>query len=377
MRIAVLEPFPLYGGGSEQFSLDLATQLACRGHELFLTYDRPGDMAVAYDRFVACKFQLELQPFGWRTFYRSLQRARQLARLWRENAIDCVFSSDVRYVRQLALASCLSGIPVMFHLGIASPLHYRSQRIAFGRIDAGVAPSQHTAGTWHAHGWPSESLHVVSNWTDIQKFERPADAKSHRYNLGLEFDAPVACYVGRLCDYKGVGILLHAWKSVVEALPCSRLVLVGSSEDGTTEPWRQMAYELAIDRSVLFVGRVADVRPYYWAADLSIVPSIWNEPFGLTVLEAMAAGTPPIVTKVGVMPEIVGDSKPSMVVAPNDALQLSSRILGFLNNRSGLRNLGRMFSERARLYYSPEASVSKYENILRSIVHQRCDRRKR
>ncbi|MFG3270509.1 glycosyltransferase family 4 protein [Streptomyces luteogriseus] len=133
---------------------------------------------------------------------------------------------------------------------------------------------------------------VVPNGIDVERF-RPADAGVVRARLLPDGDprAPLVVCVGRLCRQKGQDVLLTAWESVLRRVPGAQLVLVGDGPDHAR--LRALA-----PGSVLFAGDVADVVPWYQAADLVVLPSRW-EGMALAPLEAMACGRPVVVTDVG------------------------------------------------------------------------------
>ncbi|WP_406436146.1 glycosyltransferase [Streptomyces sp. NBC_00631] len=121
---------------------------------------------------------------------------------------------------------------------------------------------------------------VVPNGIDTGHFtpgERPAGA-------------PLVVCVGRLCRQKGQDVLLRAWPEVLRRVPDARLALVGDGPD-------EAALRRLAPTSVEFAGAVADVRPWYRAADLVVLPSRW-EGMALAPLEALACGRPVLVTDV-------------------------------------------------------------------------------
>ena len=120
MHVLFFEPNPSFGGGSEQVCLDLARGLAARGHRISLLHDIAGTMLPAYTAAGAATHAMKLCPFGWRTFGPSLIRARRIARLARFNDADVLVASELHYLRLLALSSRMSGVPVVFHLGLAA-----------------------------------------------------------------------------------------------------------------------------------------------------------------------------------------------------------------------------------------------------------------
>ncbi|MEU6195287.1 glycosyltransferase [Streptomyces sp. NPDC047061] len=102
--------------------------------------------------------------------------------------------------------------------------------------------------------------------------------------------APLVVCVGRLCRQKGQDVLLRAWPEVLRRVPDARLALVGDGPD-------EAALRRLAPASVEFAGAVTDVRPWYRAADLVVLPSRW-EGMALAPLEALACGRPVLVTDV-------------------------------------------------------------------------------
>ncbi|MFE3169851.1 glycosyltransferase [Streptomyces sp. NPDC059224] len=127
---------------------------------------------------------------------------------------------------------------------------------------------------------------VVPNGIDTGHFAPGAPGAPGRSGPG----APLVVCVGRLCRQKGQDVLLRAWPEVLRRVPGARLALVGDGPDGAA--LRRLA-----PASVEFAGAVADVRPWYRAADLVVLPSRW-EGMALAPLEAMACGRPVLVTDV-------------------------------------------------------------------------------
>jgi glycosyltransferase involved in cell wall biosynthesis len=267
--------------------------------------------------------------------------------------------------------------PLVFHLGISSPLPYFSQTLAFSSVAAGIAPSQHTADTWRRDGWPQGTLHVVPNWVDQERFQpcSPQEKLAIRRALGLPEEAFLFVCIGRLKEDKGTGILLQAFASVATNDQAVALLLVGADQEGSTRCWEQQAGELGIpSRQIIFAGRQNDVAHYYRAGDAAIVPSIVLESFGLTVLEAMASGLPPIISDVGVMPEIVGPTDPSLVVPPGDPAALAERMQSMRRLHERSSELGQMLRQRAVTHFSRDRSVARYEEIMASAARIRATR---
>lgn len=178
---------------------------------------------------------------------------------------------------------------------------------------------------------------VIPNGVDLQRF-RPAPVDTVRAELRpvLQVDpaAPLVVCVGRLCRQKGQAVLLRAWSSIARSVPGARLVLVGDGPDRDRLRTRAPG-------SVLFVGAVADVVPWYQAADLVVLPSRW-EGMALAPLEAMACGRPVVATDVGGARESLPPSLASrLLVPPGNPALLAEAVTELLLDPLLCASLGR------------------------------------
>lgn len=169
---------------------------------------------------------------------------------------------------------------------------------------------------------------VVHPGVDRQHF-RPGPAVRER--LGLPGDRPVVLAVRRLVPRTGVDVLVAA----CAGLPEAHLAVVGDGPE--RDRLEQLAAPLG-DR-VTFAGRVGDdVLPdWYRSADVSVVPSLAHEGWGLVVDESLACGTPVVASRIGGLPEALGglgtdggDGGDRVLVRPADPVALRDRL------RSGL-----------------------------------------
>ncbi|MFF4710141.1 glycosyltransferase [Streptomyces eurythermus] len=176
---------------------------------------------------------------------------------------------------------------------------------------------------------------VVPNGVDTTRFAPGPAASSRR--AGPETDRPLVVCVGRLCRQKGQDVLLRAWHTVLGALPRARLALVGDGPD-------REALRLRAHPSVEFAGAVADVVPWYRAADLVVLPSRW-EGMALAPLEALGCGRPVLLTDVdGARESLPPALAARCLVPPEDPVALARAITGLLADpplRAALGDQGR------------------------------------
>lgn len=151
---------------------------------------------------------------------------------------------------------------------------------------------------------------------------------------GQAVDADITfVYAGRLTPDKGVHVLLQAFAQVRRRLPRCRLKVVGSSffaDAPLTAYERQLRQQAApLADAVSFTGFLppADWAQVCACADAVVVPSVWAEPSGLVVLEAMACGRCVIASRVGGIPELVDDGRTGLLVPPEQADALAQAML--------------------------------------------------
>jgi glycosyltransferase involved in cell wall biosynthesis len=187
-----------------------------------------------------------------------------------------------------------------------------------------------------------------------------------REDLGLPPDGPLVASVGRLVRQKGHRDLLRAWPRVVAAFPRARLLIVGEG------PLRRRLLEetsaLGIRDSVTFTGWRTDIPALLELADMCVHPSLW-EGFGLTLLEAMAAGRCIVASRVSTIPEVVLDGETGRLVPPGDSGALAEAIVQLLADPERRRKLGeagrRRLTETFGVERMARATEAVYDELLR------------
>ncbi len=152
--------------------------------------------------------------------------------------------------------------------------------------------------------WPQTRIQTLYNRIDVdalQASQVPVDEA--RDALGLSPDDWVVGNVGRLHPDKDQATLLKGFALALPNLPLdSRLAILGSGR--LEQDLKELARELGIADNVLFLGQVPDARRYFRAFDVFALSSD-HEPFGMVLLEAMAAGVPLLATACGGAKEVV------------------------------------------------------------------------
>lgn len=190
-----------------------------------------------------------------------------------------------------------------------------------------------------ALGADPDRVVVVPNGVDLSRWQTsPQERAAARERLGVT-DGPLLVLVGRLEHEKGAADAIDALALLGATRPTAHLVLVG--DGARAEDLSERAAARGVGERVHQAGRLPDreVAAVVGASDLALVPSRY-EPFGLVALEAMAAGTPVVVTRTGGLPEVVEHGHTGAVVPPADPAALAAAVAGLLDDPARGRLMG-------------------------------------
>ncbi len=218
---------------------------------------------------------------------------------------------------------------------------------------------------------PEERIHVIYEGVDERFRPAPSEAVEAvraRYRLPDRF----ILYVGTIEPRKNLPTLFAAYRLLLERWPDLGLVVAGKPGWLTGGTFRALR-ELGLEERVRFLGYVPDedLPPLYSAAAVFVFPSLY-EGFGLPPLEAMACGTPVVVSDVSALPEIVGEA--GLRVPPGDpagwAVALEAVLVdGSLRER--LREAGLRQAARFRWSEVARRTLEVYEQVWRArAVHE-------
>ncbi len=199
-------------------------------------------------------------------------------------------------------------------------------------------------------GVQPERIHVIPGGVDVDRFAITEKRASCRAALGWPTDRPIVLAVRRLTRRMGLNDLVAAVAHVRDRVPNVLVLIAGR---GAIEPeLDQQIRALALQGNVRLLGFVpdADLPRAYRAADLSVVPSVALEGFGLIVAESLAAGTPCLVTPVGGLPEAVAGLSRELILPSTGPTAIAAGIVAALTGELPLPDARACF-ESARRHY--------------------------
>jgi glycosyltransferase involved in cell wall biosynthesis len=187
-----------------------------------------------------------------------------------------------------------------------------------------------------SYGVPADRIRVIPGAADLERFQVETTRDRARRMLGWPIDRPLLLSVRRLVHRTGVDRLIEAMPVVRAEVPNVLLLIGGNGPLRAALESRVRALDL--EDTVRFLGFVPDesLPLAYRAANLNVIPTTALEGFGLTAVEALAAGTPSVVTPIGGLPEILRPLCPALVCRSTSAGDIAAALIAALSGRMAL-----------------------------------------
>jgi glycosyltransferase involved in cell wall biosynthesis len=181
--------------------------------------------------------------------------------------------------------------------------------------------------------------------------------------------APTIGFSGRFVPEKGVDLLVEAFALVAEQLPDARLLLCGDGPQRVDIARR--IRELRLDAQVELTGWLprAAVEKTLDSAWVEVVPSRWDEPFGLAVAEAMMRGTAVVASDAGGPAELICHEQTGLLVPPNDHAALARGLTSLLRDRATAERLGAQGRRFALSNLTEDMFVDRMLGIYEEMIH--------
>jgi glycosyltransferase involved in cell wall biosynthesis len=228
-----------------------------------------------------------------------------------------------------------------------------------------IAVSQASARFSRMLGFSEKRITVVPNGVDLSCFNGEVDAFSMREELGIG-DEPLVVTALRLIKRKSPELLISAFAKVLKVVPDAKLVIAGSGRE--EDNLSRQIQSLNITNSVFMVGRLAKekVAQLMAAADVFVLPSKM-ESFGLTLLEASAAGVPVVCSNAGGIPEVFQDGFDALLYPPGDDNAMAKAIMRLLQDRELAKTISANAVETASKFtweMTAERTLQVYKEVL-------------
>jgi glycosyltransferase involved in cell wall biosynthesis len=303
----------------------------------------------------------------------------QLARIVRRTGASVVHANSLRAGLSAGIACRLQPRGLVVHVRDCLPDSAATRlirRLVAGEADQVVAISEYVAERFRTGiGGRDVPVTVIDNPVDLDRFrvERRGSASSPS-------SGPLLVMVGQISSWKGHDTAIRALHGVRRHHPHARLLIVGEvkfaeaatrlDNRGYLAGLHRLVEKLGLGEAVEFAGEREDVPEIMASADAVLVPSV-EEPFGRTVAEAMAVGTPVVATTVGGPAELIDDGITGLLVPPGEPGAWSEAICRLLNDSEWARQLDRRASEVARWRFATERHVAAMIEVYAQTLYTR------
>jgi glycosyltransferase involved in cell wall biosynthesis len=381
-----------YVGGVEQHTRVLAHALCERGHDVAVATMAAGDLAVGPDcdgpvrvyrlrttaQAVGGLFHDHSRP--WAPPFPDPRAARALRHIVATERPDVIHGHDWLARSAVPAAFGRAGAPIVTTLHYYTRACAKKTLLRDGRPCPGPSLTACVPCAAKHYGALKGEVTLAANWVGARierRSSRRTIAVSHATAAGNgpggagavvipnpvpapsavavrlppEVDADFLLFAGGTRPEKGADVLRAAYARLDDPPP---LLVVGPSTAAGREPLR----------GVTELGEVPhDVLMAMWSrATVGVFPSVWAEPFGIAIVEAMAAGCPVVAARSGGIPEIVEHGHTGLLVPPGDAAALATAISDLLANPARRRALvaaGRAAVAR----YAPDVVAAQVEAV--------------
>lgn len=193
--------------------------------------------------------------------------------------------------------------------------------------------------------------------------------ESIRNRYKLLFDTNFILSIARLEKDKGIQNIIAVLPNILKELPNTRLMIIG---DGSYAPeLKKQVKRLNLENNVIFTGMLPfeSLPDYFNACDLFVNPTIRQNGYDLTILEAMACEKPVVVSNIGSVPTVIEDGVDGLLVPTGDIKKLAEAVIKVLTDKELAQRLGKAARKKILEKFSIESmvegTIKVYEEVIR------------
>lgn len=259
-----------------------------------------------------------------------------------------------------------TGIPKAILKPIAKQILAREQRPAL-QLEHGLFPSSFMRDELQRRGASFKNSKIIYGAIDTKPYTNIQKNKSQNETVSL-------LYIGRLTPEKGAHTAIEAMGRLVHehGLKNFKLTIVGDGEADYLTHLRQLAETKNVASFVTFQPALpkAALPALYQRSDIFLFTSIWAEPFGRVIVEAMASGVAVVGTKVGGAAEILIDEQNALTFTADDPASLSDQLKRLIESRDLRQRLADSARETAVRKFDIRRMIEEIEAYLQNIALQ-------
>jgi glycosyltransferase involved in cell wall biosynthesis len=304
-----------------------------------------------------------------------LSGTRALLKIIKEKKIALVHT-NTNTILASALAARIAGVPHIWSVHelvldpalIRSPLHFLIPRLSTKVVTVSRAVRDHMLKDAPKYAGRFE---FILGAIDVQPFLNAAGRAHVRREWSVADDELLVGMAGRVTRWKGQSVFAEMAKLVLRHRTKVKFAAVGGvfdTESFYMENLKEQVRALGIERNFIIQDFRADMPDVFAAFDIFILPSTLPEPFGLVVLEAMAAGKPVVATAPGGPSETVIEGETGRLVKPSDPQGTAAAVEELLADSAQRERMGRAGRKRACEIFALPRYVKEFEDLYTRLI---------
>jgi len=312
---------------------------------------------------------------AWRFFFREAPRVKLFLRIIRENKIDLVHTfGDLHRGKSEIVAAKIAGIPCITHRQKYSD-YTRFDTLFAGFVDINIYISNDVAEYHIAQGESRAKGKIIHNWVNLSDFKQSYDVLQVRKEFDCMPDQMLVGLVARLDWWKGHEFFLEAMSEIVNKnYNIKGLIIGGLAEINYDRNKRYlemlhvMVKSLGLGENIIFTGHRRDVPHLIAALDVVVHASSTPEPFGVVIIEGMAASKPVVATAAGGVLDIIEDGVNGLLVPCKDSKAMAGAIIKLLSDRDKAQQIGLAAYRRVADKFTLQKKVAAVQKLYDSIL---------
>ena len=368
--------------GSVRHVVEVVNRLVERGHDLtvFVPAPEPESSELKTDRVVYIPSYKGYLGFGmqilfclWAMLVRALRTPP-----------DVIYAREMLYTFHTALVARVLSVPHVTEINGFQPEEVRTdpnftaflypvliffEGINYWLSDRLIAVSDQTRRkVIQFYGCSEDQIMTIRNGVNTDRC-RPMDQQRCREALGFAPDDLWVGFLGYLFPWSGVNYLIRAAPDILEQIPETRFMVIGSGSWGDHLP--ELAEETGVRERFEFTGEIdwEDVPRYLNCLDVGVSPYTTERDTldSLKTYEYMACGLPVVTADIPEVNRIVNRNDAGLVFEPENTRDLAQKLIGLLENEKQRQKKGENARKTVVEKYDWEVTVDKTEKLLQSL----------
>ena len=293
----------------------------------------------------------------------------------RHNRINLVHThSELIHGKPEIIAAKIMCIPCICHVhAYYKPTHFDTFFNKF--VDYLIFISNDVANEYIRNRCIRNKAVIIHNGVDMTLYKNKYEIEIIRKELGVKTDDFLVCIVGRIVSWKGHKYFIKAISQVADIIPDIKGIIIGDIEEdyyGQQESYSRelltLIEELKINEKIKFTGFRSDVPRLISAMDIMVHASSSPEPFGLVIIEGMAAGKPVIATAKGGVLDIIEDGINGILVPCKDSKLMAKAIQKIYHDKKLSKKIGNAARKQIIEKFTIEHQVAAIEKVYESLL---------